>query len=314
VTCPPPINGPCEDPFISTYYAEYDSKSGVPGLSDEKECHPDQHQQWWAYNRAECRPCPGLIGRPGDYELPTYFRTTCAGWEDARSQCVAGGGDLVMVKTAEKDEAVRTYMQRFKDWNTCQGPYPWIGGKCAKGHATSSCKWIDGSDQPYQHAGFSVDDDYQHLYTGGSWGTWAGQHKTMGICETVRNPIYCVQIITDSASSYASGTLTVHIQTNSGLVQEAHGFFERVSVVLEKCYTHPIIAMEVTGHTTDAWIGSIRYSTDGGTIYNAMSCSDCTNGHSTGFMIVDGNADGNIDDGRSMCNNGNTCHIVANNY
>ena len=116
-------------------------------------------------------------------------------------------GDLVMIKTAEKDEAVRTYMQRFKDWNACRGPYPWIGGKCIKGQSTSSCKWIDGSDQPYQHAGFSVDDDYQHLYTGGTWGTWGGQYETMGICEIVRNPIYGVLIKTDSDHAAAAGSL-----------------------------------------------------------------------------------------------------------
>jgi len=64
VDCPPPIPGPCEEPWISTHYTEYDSKLPVPGLEDENECHPDLHQQWWAYSRAECRPCPALIGRP----------------------------------------------------------------------------------------------------------------------------------------------------------------------------------------------------------------------------------------------------------
>jgi hypothetical protein len=62
--CPPPITGPCEEPWIKAHYHEYDSKLPVPGLEDENECHPDLHQQWWAYSRAECRPCPTLIGRP----------------------------------------------------------------------------------------------------------------------------------------------------------------------------------------------------------------------------------------------------------
>jgi len=65
VTCPPPPAGPCEDAWIISTYSEYDVITCVPGLEEDKECHPDQHQQWWAYSRAECRACPPLIGRPG---------------------------------------------------------------------------------------------------------------------------------------------------------------------------------------------------------------------------------------------------------
>lgn len=75
VECPPPIPGPCEEPWISSNYVEYDSKLPVPGLDDENECHPDLHQQWWAYSRAECRPCPELIGRPT--KPVTKFLGTC---------------------------------------------------------------------------------------------------------------------------------------------------------------------------------------------------------------------------------------------
>jgi len=73
VNCPPPIPGPCEEPFISTYYYEYDSVLPVPGLENAKECHPDQHLHWWAYSRAECRPCPALIGRTCGGDPSCYF-------------------------------------------------------------------------------------------------------------------------------------------------------------------------------------------------------------------------------------------------
>jgi hypothetical protein len=63
VNCPPPLPGPCEEQWINTYYSEYDSKLGVTELGEENECHPDIHQKWWAYSRAECRPCAPLIGR-----------------------------------------------------------------------------------------------------------------------------------------------------------------------------------------------------------------------------------------------------------
>jgi len=75
--CPPPVPGPCGESFISTYYAEYDLTSPVPGLEDENECHPDVHQKWWAYSRAECRPCPSLIGRTPPAIL--HQRSLCAG-------------------------------------------------------------------------------------------------------------------------------------------------------------------------------------------------------------------------------------------
>lgn len=62
--CPPPPAGPCEDPWVIEHYAEFDSKSAVTELDSEAACNPDVHQKWWAYSRAECRPCPALIGRP----------------------------------------------------------------------------------------------------------------------------------------------------------------------------------------------------------------------------------------------------------
>jgi tyrosinase len=71
--CPPPVPGPCEFAFISTYYSEYDSTSIVEELGEDAHaCHPDVHQHWWAYSRAECRPCPALIGRCLD-EDPSCF-------------------------------------------------------------------------------------------------------------------------------------------------------------------------------------------------------------------------------------------------
>jgi hypothetical protein len=62
--CPPPPQGPCEEPWVIEHYSEFDSKLAVSELDSENACNPDVHQKWWAYSRAECRPCPPLIGRP----------------------------------------------------------------------------------------------------------------------------------------------------------------------------------------------------------------------------------------------------------
>jgi hypothetical protein len=73
VNCPPPIPGPCEFAFIHTYYEDYDSTEEVPELDDEKACKPDKHEQWWAYSRAECRPCPALVGRCPNSNPSCFF-------------------------------------------------------------------------------------------------------------------------------------------------------------------------------------------------------------------------------------------------
>ena len=109
-----------------------------------------------------------------------YFRTSCSTWAGARSQCQAGGGDLVVILDAMKNAEVTAYMQSFSDYDSCQGPYPWIG---ANGCSGSSCTWVDGSPWSYAHTGFSVDDANLHFYTDGRWGTWSNTGEAIGICE-----------------------------------------------------------------------------------------------------------------------------------
>jgi hypothetical protein len=63
VKCPPRVPGPCDEQWTSVHYSTYDSMSAVTELDHQNVCHPDQHVWWWAYSRAECRPCAPLIGR-----------------------------------------------------------------------------------------------------------------------------------------------------------------------------------------------------------------------------------------------------------
>ena len=109
-----------------------------------------------------------------------YFRTQCSSWAEAREQCKSGGGDLVVILDATKNAEVTAYMQSFSDYNTCQGPYPWIG---ATGCTGSSCTWVDGSPWSYVGPGFNVDDPNLHFYTDGRWGTWGNSGEAIGICE-----------------------------------------------------------------------------------------------------------------------------------
>ena len=111
-----------------------------------------------------------------------FFRTSCGSWAVARAECQAGGGDLVVITDATKNEQVKKFMQSFSDYGTCRGPYPWIGGhKCAG----STCTWVDGS--PWNPAAGIEPNSYSepglHLYTSGKWGTHTLSSTAIGLCE-----------------------------------------------------------------------------------------------------------------------------------
>jgi hypothetical protein len=71
-----------------------------------------------------------------------YFRTSCQTWSNARLECQAGGGDLVVIADADKNAEVTAFVQSFDDYGSCMGPYPWVG---AQNCAGSACEWVDGT-------------------------------------------------------------------------------------------------------------------------------------------------------------------------
>ena len=62
------------------------------------------------------------------------------------------------------------------------------------------------------------------------------------------------------------------------------------STVLDTSY-HTLSGVMVRNPTTDAWVGAIEYSSDGGVTYLPFVCTDCTKGSSTARISVDGNSD-----------------------
>jgi hypothetical protein len=50
-----------------------------------------------------------------------FFRTSCATWTAARAQCIAEGGDLVVIPDEDKNTVVTEFMQTFDDYGTCAG-------------------------------------------------------------------------------------------------------------------------------------------------------------------------------------------------
>merc|ERR1711865_1004385 len=86
------------------------------------------------------------------------------------------------------------------------------------------------------------------------------------------------------------------------------GNFAIGSTVLEQCYpAKPTLQMN--DHSNDAWSGSIEYSSDAGTTYSPMSCTNCGAGQSTHNIVFDGNTDGS-NQADTQCLNGATCKIV----
>jgi hypothetical protein len=146
----------------------------------------------------------GLTAVPKAEATDEFFRTTCASWQDARAQCIAAAGDLVVVDSAAKQSYVTTYMSSFSDYGTCGGPYPWIGGFGCNGGQNGhypTCQWVDGTAWEFTGPGYAVDDPYLHLYADGrgvdgNWGTWGEAGNAIGICElkaTGTDPRQCYQ-------------------------------------------------------------------------------------------------------------------------
>jgi hypothetical protein len=81
---------------------------------------------WWLF-----------VSVPECLELGNFFRTGCNTWQGARDECIAGGGDLVVVDSEAKNQEATQFMKTFSDYETCQGPYPWLGASgCTAGEWT----------------------------------------------------------------------------------------------------------------------------------------------------------------------------------
>merc|ERR1712048_1162864 len=118
--------------------------------------------------------------------------------------------------------------------------------------------------------------------------------------------LYCLKITT---SSQGGGTLDVRVNAGSGLVQEATGLNAHGATVLDKCYTTEVSILELQNPTTDGWVGSVEYSTNGGAAYTFLTCTNCGVGSSSESIIVDGNANG-AGVYPTECLNGDACSFV----
>ena len=107
-------------------------------------------------------------------------------WLDARAYCVAQGGDLVSIHSAEEDRLVAAWMQSHTT-----SSYPWIGlstqtcDNGCNGNWQTQYTWSDGTATDYRNPNWSQNDaapTYGHYYRDGRWGTWCPTCTSEGIC------------------------------------------------------------------------------------------------------------------------------------
>jgi len=114
------------------------------------------------------------------------------------------------------------------------------------------------------------------------------------------------------------GTLDVVIQSKTirnpllgpeSLRELSGGYYHKGQTVLQECFPEDFEVL-VKNPTSNAWTGSIRMSTDGGSTYFPAVCTDCTGGFGTSpQIVVDGNADSG-DQASVACFNGRQCVVI----
>ncbi len=108
------------------------------------------------------------------------------------------------------------------------------------------------------------------------------------------------------------GTLNVVIQSRRSRVslREVYAdYYRKGETVLQECFSEDFEVL-VQNPTSNAWTGSVRLSTNGGSNYFPGLCTTCTGTAGPAFQIVvDGNADSG-DQAPVACFNGRQCVVV----
>jgi len=120
----------------------------------------------------------------------------------------------------------------------------------------------------------------------------------------------CVKIETGNESNN-EGPVEVWVDVGSGDVPEADGFFDKGSVVLEKCYWDDVVSVKLKNSQPKIWIGTVSYSNNGGSTYAVMTCSEGCNGpsNSAAKVLAEKGNSGN-DQADTRCQDGVMCVFV----
>jgi len=101
---------------------------------------------------------------------------------------------------------------------------------------------------------------------------------------------FCLRIVTGT-SKHDDGDLEVDWGNGAML----GGRYSKGETVTDACHDRPIHAIHVQAGSTNAWSGSVEYSSDAGESFHPMSCTaGCNMVGSSSNIVVDGNQDGEI--------------------
>ena len=116
-----------------------------------------------------------------DYAVASQWVVSPAlSWANAEAWCVARGGHLASIHSAEEDAAAIAFMQA----NTTSS-YPWLGGYSTSTNTSDTYLWSDGTAWDYQAPSWTRNDahpNFVHYYRSGIWGTWTSNGVSEGLC------------------------------------------------------------------------------------------------------------------------------------
>jgi len=109
------------------------------------------------------------------------------------------------------------------------------------------------------------------------------ESKTRRLCYCPPKP-YCLRIVTGK-SKYNDGYVSVKVD---GAVLKEESHWGRGKVVADVCYETPISSVHVKNSRSNAWGGSIEYSSDSGANFSPMLCTKgCNKVGSASNIAVD---------------------------
>ena len=116
----------------------------------------------------------------------------------------------------------------------------------------------------------------------------------------------CVKIITGNQKD-SKGKLKLLI---NNVEQRLPKKLHVGEIVIDECFSM-LDSITVKGHTFDGWVGEIIVTING--VKKDLTCiKGCTGSEFNGWIVVDGNADGNYNSPSSTwCLNGNSCILTV---
>jgi len=121
---------------------------------------------------------------------------------------------------------------------------------------------------------------------------------------------YCVEVVTGPEGTLNDGSLELEIDQGNGWeTLRAAKHYTHGETVVSQCFATKPNQLRGKGPATNAWAGTLKSSTDSGSTYTDLICSNCgSSSGPNGIFAFDGNTDGG-NMGQHTCLNGVWCNL-----